>query len=162
MDLKCIRKSNRALRSEQGLIFLFIRLHQRKEVIPLKDYITYQYLVAHNPDPNLRTPEGNVKYAVNIDIDGWSEVLEELNKLPPEFMCLSNKDALSHLKRKVLGINLPQIYLKVIISSKKNMHNPIICIGRRSLDWRPRGKSANEGYQHQSRAQGQPLVYDRS
>lgn len=55
----------------------------------------------------------NVMFAVNIDTDSWKEELGEYKKLPPEFTFMSNKDALSLVKRDILGVNVPQVYLKV-------------------------------------------------
>ena len=55
-----------------------------------------------------------MKFAVNIDIEGW-DVLEELSKvIPKQFLYCSQFDMLRYLKKSIKGVNVPQIYLKVI------------------------------------------------
>jgi len=40
--------------------------------------------------------------------------MQELtDKIPPQFMCLSEHDLLSHSRALVLGVNIPQMYVKV-------------------------------------------------
>jgi histone demethylase len=39
--------------------------------------------------------------------------MKELKKIPPEFMCLSSDDMLRYAKINVLGVTVPQVYMKV-------------------------------------------------
>ena len=54
-----------------------------------------------------------VDFCVNVDIGTWKDQMDELKKVPKEFMCLSEHDMLRYAKVDILGVTAPQIYLKV-------------------------------------------------
>ena len=59
-------------------------------------------------------PQNNVDFCVNVDIGAWDEQMKELKKkIPEEFMCMSKHDILRFSRVNVLGVNTPQVYLKV-------------------------------------------------
>ena len=59
-------------------------------------------------------PKKNVDFCVNVDIGSWDEQMKEFSdKIPPSFMCMSKYDILKFARVNVLGVNTPQIYLKV-------------------------------------------------
>lgn len=63
---------------------------------------------------NTKDKEGMIKFGVNLDIDKWSEQIDELvGKLPEELMCCSPKDSLQYVRQLIHGVTQPQIYLKV-------------------------------------------------
>eukprot|EP01041_Mallomonas_annulata_P006972 gene6972-14167_t len=58
----------------------------------------------------------SIEFLCNIDMTehGWTRHLDVFNEVIPDWMrCCSSMDALRHLRQKVLGVNLPQIYFKV-------------------------------------------------
>ena len=55
-----------------------------------------------------------VRFAVNVDIGNWSEEIDEIRKyLPSEVLWCSKDDSLSYLRQHILGMSLPQLYLKI-------------------------------------------------
>lgn len=55
-----------------------------------------------------------IKFGVNLDIGHWEDHMNELvAKLPEELLCCSLKDSLQYVRQHILGMTLPQMYLKV-------------------------------------------------
>ena len=55
-----------------------------------------------------------VRFAVNVDIGNWSEEIDEIRKyLPSEVLWCSKDDSLLYLRQHILGMTLPQLYLKI-------------------------------------------------
>lgn len=77
-----------------------------KQTMVLKNYL--KLMEKHVQDRN------TVKFAVNIDIGNWEKEIDELRKvLPANVLWNSNEDALKYLRQNILGMTLPQLYLKV-------------------------------------------------
>ena len=75
----------------------------------ISEYIKYQ----KDSQKQVSNENKKIYFGVNIDIDKWTEHLDELAKLPKEFNFLSNFDVLSYLRYHILGVTDPQVYLKV-------------------------------------------------
>ena len=55
-----------------------------------------------------------IRFAVNIDIGNWREEIDEIRqKLPGQVLWCSKDDSLKYLRQHVLGMTLPQLYLKI-------------------------------------------------
>lgn len=55
-----------------------------------------------------------IRFAVNVDIGNWKEEIDELRKyLPSEVLWCSKDDSLQYLRQHILGMTLPQLYLKI-------------------------------------------------
>lgn len=59
------------------------------------------------------SPNQNVQFAVNIDIEEWHQELSEIRKLPEWLLWQSKRDGLSYLIQSVKGMTSPQVYMKV-------------------------------------------------
>ena len=88
------------------MFFIKFRIERNKSCWTIEKYINYQQEQHEN--------NRKVKFAVNIDIEGW-DVLKELSRvIPKQFLYCSEFDMLTYLKKPIKGVNVPQIYLKVI------------------------------------------------
>lgn len=86
----------------------FKRAQNIKRVAELVEFTRYQK-EAHVKDEN-----GNIKFAVNIDIGDWKPQIDELvAKFPEEMLFCSLKDSLQYVRNHILGMTLPQMYIKV-------------------------------------------------
>ena len=55
-----------------------------------------------------------IRFAVNVDIGNWNEEIDEIRKkLPSQVLWCSKDDSLKYLRQHVLGMTLPQLYLKI-------------------------------------------------
>lgn len=55
-----------------------------------------------------------IRFAVNIDIGNWRDEIDEIRKkLPSQVLWCSKEDSLKYLRQHVLGMTLPQLYLKI-------------------------------------------------
>jgi hypothetical protein len=55
-----------------------------------------------------------IRFAVNVDIGNWSSEIDELRKiLPSQVLWCSKDDSLKYLRQHILGMTLPQLYLKI-------------------------------------------------
>jgi len=62
----------------------------------------------------VKDENGNIKFAVNIDIGDWKPHMDELvSKFPEEILFGSTKDSLQYVRSHIYGMTLPQIYIKV-------------------------------------------------
>ncbi|KAM3140034.1 hypothetical protein pb186bvf_007834 [Paramecium bursaria] len=82
----------------------------RKQTI--RDY--FQYL--DNPQQFLKNnelDEGSVLFAVNIDMENWKGLTSRFYELLPKNILPKSKyDGLSYLRQQILGMNVPQCYIK--------------------------------------------------
>lgn len=86
----------------------FHRTRNDRHKSTLADYMAYQ------KKNQVRDEEGNIKFAVNIDIGHWEPQIEELvAKIPEEFLFCSVKDALQWVRSHIMGMTQPQMYMKV-------------------------------------------------
>ena len=81
----------------------------------IKEYFEYQsQSLVHEPQ-NIRDDDGMIKFGVNIDIETWKNTMEELQtKLPEDVLWNTEYDVMKYLKQQIKGVNLPQLYMKVI------------------------------------------------
>lgn len=78
----------------------------KSQKMKIKDYVKLMQC------PNKH--EKYIKFAVNIDFGNWNEEVDELRKfLPAQILWCSSEDCLRHLRQNVLGMSLPQMYLKI-------------------------------------------------
>lgn len=55
-----------------------------------------------------------IKFGVNIDFGGWTKEVDELRKcIPSKILWCSPDDVLRYLRQNILGMTLPQLYLKL-------------------------------------------------
>ena len=60
------------------------------------------------------TDSKRVDFCVNVDIGAWLPQMKELTqKIPKQFLCMTEYDILRFARIKVLGVTEPQVYLKV-------------------------------------------------
>lgn len=77
-----------------------------KQTMQLKDYIK----IMEKSDNNDRY----IRFGVNIDFGNWNEEVDELRKhLPSKVLWCSKEDSLSYLRQHILGMSLPQLYMKI-------------------------------------------------
>lgn len=86
----------------------------------IQKYHEYQLEAMKNIPKYIRDEDRRIKFAVNIDIEDWKQEVEDLtSKLPQQLLYDTSYDALRFLPTKIKGVNLPQVYMKVIIILKK-------------------------------------------
>ena len=86
----------------------FNRTKNDKERISLHEYLKYR-----NKE-GIKDENGHIKFGVNIDIGDWKSQIDELvAKFPDEFLFCSVKDSLQYVRRHVMGMTKPQMYIKV-------------------------------------------------
>jgi hypothetical protein len=74
----------------------------------LQTYINYQ------KKEKVKDESGRISFAVNIDIGNWEAHINELvSKIPDEFLFCSRMDTLQYVRRHILGMSQPQLYIKV-------------------------------------------------
>lgn len=77
-----------------------------KQIMLLKDYISIMTETCKD--------EKYIRFAVNIDFGDWQEEVDELRKkLPSKILWCSDEDALKHLRQHIMGMTLPQLYVKI-------------------------------------------------
>ena len=82
----------------------------------IKDYIKYQRCFIYEGIEYDDIEKDYIKFAVNIDVDHWEDVLAELSKtIPEKLLYCSQFDMLKYLGQQIKGVTIPQIYLKVIL-----------------------------------------------
>jgi hypothetical protein len=81
----------------------------------IKKYYDYQKkCLNRKSQQNIIDDFGIIRFGVNIDIENWTEEMQELKtKMPKEFLFNSEADAMKYLDQTILGINTPQMYMKV-------------------------------------------------
>lgn len=79
---------------------------------PCKEKMTLgEYIELMN---NTKPSKGLIKFAVNIDFGQWKEEIDELRKkLPSKVLWGSKDDPLRYSRQHILGMTLPQLYLKI-------------------------------------------------
>lgn len=81
----------------------------------IQEYFNYQLRSQALEPQNIKDHDGMIKFAVNIDIEDWPKEMKEIQeKVPKEFLYNSEDDVMIYLKQKIKGVNLPQLYMKVI------------------------------------------------
>lgn len=86
----------------------FRRAANIKSPAQLAEFVKYQKETDHKDE------NGNIKFAVNIDIGEWKPQIDELvAKFPEEMLFCSLKDSLQYVRSHILGMTLPQMYIKV-------------------------------------------------
>lgn len=88
-------------------------MFQKSAMGTIKEYVSYQRTLR---DVHIgHELPAEVKFAVNVDIGGWPEMMAELERrVPPSLLCKGERDVLGLLRQEVEGITVPQIYLKVV------------------------------------------------
>ncbi|OMJ78915.1 hypothetical protein SteCoe_21185 [Stentor coeruleus] len=77
-----------------------------KQIMQLKDYIK----IMEKSDNN----DQYIRFGVNIDFGNWNEEVDELRKcLPSKILWCSKEDSLDYLRQHILGMSLPQLYMKI-------------------------------------------------
>ena len=77
-----------------------------KQTMRLEDYIE----LMEKSDKS----DGFIKFAVNVDIGDWQKEVDEIRScLPSIILWCSEDDSLKHLRQHILGMTLPQLYLKI-------------------------------------------------
>lgn len=77
-----------------------------KQTMRLEDYIKLM-------ETTDKTDEF-IKFAVNVDIGDWQAEVDEIRScLPSIILWCSEDDSLKHLRQHILGMTLPQLYLKI-------------------------------------------------
>ena len=83
------------------------------QFMTVKEYLEYRETLKDFKITSPWLPK-RVKFAVNVDINSWTDIMEDLEaKIPSPLLFKSNDDILSFLRQEIEGITIPQIYLKV-------------------------------------------------
>jgi hypothetical protein len=86
---------------------------QKNQSMTIKEYYAYQKNLENITIFSKDLPK-RVKFAVNVDINSWGDIMEDLElKLPSQLLFKSEDDILSFLRQDIEGVTIPQIYLKV-------------------------------------------------
>ena len=76
------------------------------QTMPLKKYLK---IMERSPEH-----ESKIRFAVNIDFGTWHDEIDSLRKsLPAQILWCSEEDSLKYLRQHILGMSLPQLYLKI-------------------------------------------------
>lgn len=85
----------------------------KEQFMTVKEYLEYRETLRDIKITSRDLPK-RVKFAVNVDINSWNDIMEDLEaKIPTPLLFKSNDDILSLLRQEIEGITIPQIYLKV-------------------------------------------------
>jgi hypothetical protein len=88
-------------------------MHQKDQYMTIREYMEYRRGQKDIKICSKELPK-RVKFAVNVDINSWTDIMEDLQKkIPSALLFKSNDDILSFLRQEIEGITIPQIYLKV-------------------------------------------------
>jgi len=89
-------------------VVTFARTKNKKEHISLSEYLKYR------DKEGIKDENGHIKFGVNVDIGDWEPQIDELvAKLPDELLFCSVKDSLQYVRKHILGMTKPQLYIKV-------------------------------------------------
>ncbi|CAG9333929.1 unnamed protein product [Blepharisma stoltei] len=80
-----------------------------KETVPMIDYLKIMKQASAQKEMN-----NKIKFAVNVDLGSWEEEIDEMRrKLPAKILWDSKYDSLKYTRQHILGMTLPQAYLKI-------------------------------------------------